>query len=201
MSTLRIWIICCQMVNCCFPISAGSVSNSFILLKPTNRLCLWLLRVSPVEMWARTGPRLGADWGNARDWWTPCCTLSNQLWGRKTWITRSESHPLKHIFIKTYSYEFLPHVYWDLIEGPRRYTCSWELLCLFFLHSLWRTVFVLWGTCPTTSTKRCRGPRGSRTPQRYRLLAQQDHRGRKRTTPAASVARKPKVRGRRITMW
>lgn len=62
------------------------------------------------------------------------------------------------------------------------------------LSSLWRTVFASWGTCPITFTKRCRGLKSSRTPQWYRPLDQQDHRGRKRKTLAALEARRPKVR-------
>lgn len=66
-----------------------------------------------------------------------------------------------------------------------------------FSLSLWRTVFVLWGTCPITSTKRCRGLKSTRTRRRCKPPAQRDRKGRRKMMPAASEARRPKVRKRR----
>lgn len=77
-------------------------------------------------------------------------------------------------------------------------TCKWDTCLPLFSLSLWRTVFVLWGTCPTMSTKRCQGLKSSRTHQHYRPLAQQDHRGRRRMMLAASEARRPKVRRKKV---
>lgn len=54
-----------------------------------NSLCFH----RPAETWAQTGQRLGADWGNAKAWWTLCCMRCSPPWGRKTWTTRWGNDP------------------------------------------------------------------------------------------------------------
>lgn len=62
-------------------------------------------------------------------------------------------------------------------------------------HSRWRTACASCGTCPTTCTRRCRGLTGTRRPSRGPQGALWAPSAGGGMTPAASVARKPKVRG------